>query len=213
MQFIAPTLLILTLLVYCSALSVGFKTNYRENSVLIIGEVSNTASSVQIANILHQLRLFKNLYTKVQNEIMIPVTVGNRMKVSRSLSSAEMACLYDVQCSQFTEFLRSKVSTAIGSNDAIQKSFTFYQKPSLLIPSSEEIPDQIELFLDEAMLVDINEVFSESMEVSYNSRSMSPILEYDDIYETGQSSDSGLLKKKHRSKSKKCFENCCCTIN
>lgn len=211
MQFITTSLLILTLSVYCSAISVGFKSNYKENSVLIIGEVTNTASSVQIANILHQLQVFKNLYTKVQNEIMIPVTVGNRMKVSRRLSNAEAACLYDVQCTQFIEFMRSKVSKAVGSNGSIQKSFTFYQKPSLLIPSSGEVPDQIEIFLDEAIIVDINEVFSESMEVSYNSRSMSPILEYDDIYETGQSSDSGLLRKKKRSK--KCFENCCCTIN
>lgn len=211
MQFITTSLLILTLSVYCSALSVGFESNYKKNSVLMIGEVPNTASSVQIANILNQLLVFKNLYTKIQNEMMITVTVGNRMKVSRRSISAEAACLYDVQCTQFIEFMRSKVSKAVGSNGSIQKSFTFYQKPSLLIPSSEEIPDQIEIVLNETILVDINEMFSESMEVSYNSRSMSPILEYDDIYENGQSSDSGLIRKKKRSK--KCIENCCCTIN
>lgn len=211
MQFITANLLILTLSVYCSALSVGFESNYKKNSVLIIGEVPNTASSVQIANILNQLLVFKNLYTKIQNEMMITVTVGNRMKVSRRSSNSEAACLYDVQCTLFIEFMRSKVSKAVGSNGSIQKSFTFYQKPSLLIPSSEEIPDQIEIVLNEAILVDINEMFSESMEVSYNSRSMSPILEYDDIYENGQSSDSGLIRKKKRSK--KCIDNCCCTIN
>ena len=211
MQFITKSILILALSVCCSAVvSVGYKTNYKEKSVLIIGEVSSTASSVQISNILRQLRVLKNLYTKLYNE-MLPVIIGNRMKVSRRLdfSEATAACLYDVQSVQFLEFLKSKVSVTIESNHSIQKYFTIYQRPSLLITSSEEIPNEIELLLDDTILVDINEIFSESMEVSFNPRSYYPIMEYDDVYGTGQSFNSRLLNGPSNERSNKCNENCC----
>ena len=53
--------------------------------------------------------------------------------------------------------------------------------------SSEEILYEIELLLDDTILVEINEIFSESMEVSFNPCSYYPIMEYEDIYGTGQS--------------------------
>lgn len=203
MQFITRAFLILASLAYCHAVSVGFKTIYRENSVLIIGEVSNTASSVQISNILNQLQVLKILYTKHQNKMAIHFTIGKRMKVSRRLENSEGLSLYDVQSSQFTDFLRSKVSSA---------AIIFYRRPSLLIKSSKIIPDEIEIILDDTIIFDINEVFPENMEVSHSSHHPhSPIIEYDDIDETGQSVDSGLLRR--RSKSRKCFVNCCCSIS
>lgn len=133
----------------------------------------------------------------------IRFTIGNRMKVSRRLENSEGLSLYDVQSSQFTDFLRSKVSSA---------AIIFYRRPSLLIKSSKIIPDEIEIILDDTIIFDINEVFPENMEVSHSSHHPdSPIIEYDDIDETGQSVDSGLLRR--RSKSRKCFVNCCCSIS
>lgn len=203
MQFITTYFLILASLICCSAVvSVGYKTNFKDNSVLIIGEVSNTASSVQISNILRQLRVFRNHYAE-----LILVTVGNRLKVSKKLGCSEATCLYDVKSGQFLEFLRSKISVAIESNQSIQKYFTIYQRPSLLMKSPyENISNEIELMLDETILVDINQIFSENMEVSCT------ILEYDDVYGTGQSVRSRLLKGRKggsSEKSNKDHEKCC----
>lgn len=208
MQLIATSLVLLALSICCSAVSIGYKTNFKEDSVLIIGEISKVASSVQISNIIHQLKIFKNLYTKLNNEILIPVTIGTRMKVSRTLVSSD-ACLYDVGADEFANFLRSKISVTVGANYGIQTYLTNYQRPLLLLRSSDSIPDRIELVLDDPILVDINEVFSESMEVTYHSRSVSPTLEYDEIYGTGHHINSGLLRQRTSGRAVKCLEKYC----
>lgn len=207
MQFIITSLFLLTFSVYSLAISVGFKTNLNGNSVLIIGEMSNVSSSVQISNILHQLKVFKNLYTKLHNEIMIPVAIGKKMKVSRKLRSSE-ASLYDVQSPDFINFLRSKINVSIGKNYGIPTYLTIYANPSLLVRTTDVIAESVEVALDDPILVDIKEIFTESMEVTYNSRPSSPIVEYDDIY-GGNSITSGLLRERQSTKPVKCCEKLC----
>lgn len=207
MRFIISLLFLLTFSVYSLAISVGYKTNLDVNSILIIGEVSTLASTVQISNILHQMNIFKNAYTKLHNEIMIPVTVGKRMKLSRKLRSSE-ACLYEVQSIEFINFLRSKFSAHFGNSFSIQTYLTIYENPSLLVRTSDSIAESVNLVLHDSILVDIRDIFAESMEVASNSRPSSPVVEYEDIY-GGNGITSGLLRERQSTRFIKCFENFC----
>ena len=208
MQFIT-SIFIVSLSAYCSALCVGFTTSFRSESAFIIGEISKDISSVVVADILQQLRAFKNSFAVSKKKSIIFVNVGKRIKVSRRVNDSESPCLYDSQCDEFMEFLKSEITSS--ANSFIRNSFTLFQKPSLFISTSEEIPDKIQISLDELNLFDIKELFSESMEVSSSSISDPPPLEYEDIFESGYSSTSALLRRK-KPKAKKCFDNCCCAL-
>ena len=175
-----------------NTLSVGFETNYKEGTVLIIGELSNNISSVQISDILSQLKWLKNFYNVLHNDSLDVHIVKTDCR--QSLSSS---VLYQANTKDFINFISSRAS------HGMSKYLTIYFTPSLLVNSAENLSSVLSLELKDAILIDMSNFLAKSMEVSV------PTIEnYDEIYQMHQSgadSDitSGLLRKKRK------YSNCC----
>lgn len=187
-----------------SALSVGFKTNYIDESFLIIGDISDVASSVQITNVLLQLKIIKELYTKVKRQSVFTVKLGKNKRISR-IHSAQNTFLYQVDVGDFINFLKERSEANIGTNYGMKTYLTIHNKASLLIKSSEIVHETIKLTLAYPNLLDIPDLFMESMDVSIGSRPGSPLVEYDAVY-GGDDDDltSGLLTRRTANKCPSC---------
>lgn len=200
MKFVITILLGNFWIIFCSALSVGFKSkNYKEKeAILLIGEISDRASSLQINNVLLQLRILKDIYFNINGNKMIELNVGRRLKKGRNIAS-----LFEADCVHFVQFLRERTSSEIESNLGIQSFISFYPKPSLYIKSNDNLSGKVHLSLEEILLIELSEMFPEPELAEFNpKRSESPLVEYDDIYGSGRALRSRLLHDRPQQRSK-----------
>ena len=207
MKLICTIILCNFLIIYCSSLSVGYKVKnckYQEEAILIIGEISNRVSSVQINNILQQLKIFKNRYVKEQNDgILIETKLGNRIKTSRNIAS-----LYEADCNEFINFLRE---STIGIQTYL--NLNLYSKPSFYIKSVNSLSEILNISLDDPILFELSELFPENMQIE-NKRSESPILDYDAIYgESRKDLRRNLLEERKKERRMACRLNDYCSIS
>jgi len=208
MRLIIKIILVIFFIQLCSSLSVGFKTKNKKQkgAILIIGEISERASSIQINNILQQLRIFKNIYAEQNNEMMIEMKLGRRLKTVHNIAS-----LFDADCDEFITFLREKSSQDIEANFGFQIYFNIYYKSSFYIKSVDNLSGTLHLSLDDPVLLELSEMFPESLEVDYQRYGQSPKLEYDEIYGTGNDLKRGLLYERKHYRKSSTFD--CCNIS
>lgn len=195
--------LIVFIILLCSltkslSISVGFKINGKPDSTLIIGELSDFASSVQITSILNQLTALKNRYNSLHSGQMINLKIGKKLKSSKSLS------LYEIDSTGLLKFINSQIKVGEGKNYAIQTYLTVYNFPSLIISKSESLQAELQISLDDSVMIDLHDLFGVNLQVTH---SCSPVLEYDEIYGDGQGTSSRLLRSQNSESN--CVHRCC----
>lgn len=192
---------------FCSSLSVGFKatatdSRYKQEAILIIGEFANRPSSVQINNILQQLKVFKSLYVRLSHDL-VEIALGKKMKTTKNIAS-----IYEAECNDFIAFVQERT----GHSSALQTYLKIYPKSLFYFKSTENLSGTLSLSLDDPVLLDLSEMFPENMELD-DKRCESPLLEYDDVYGTGKELRRGLLNGRNRDKKRRSrLTDCCCTI-
>lgn len=198
MRFLIAVVLLIVTSLQCSAIGVGFKINGKPESILVIGELSNIASSVQITNILQQLNVLKNLYTKLHDGEVVNLRIGRKLKHSKFLN------LYEIESRELLKFISYRIKVNVGTNFSIQTYLTIYNTPSLVVSNSEPSVFELPVILDDSVLIELNEMFPENLEVTYTS---TPSLEYDDVYGPGDHITSGLLRPQIHNNN--CVQKCC----
>lgn len=173
-NFIELIILFSTYLFYCSAVGVGYKTNYKDDNVLVIGEISNDASSAEMSSIIDQLRTYKNLYINLYDEDLKPVKIGKKIKTSKKPGCSDLV-LYNAVAPEFIDFLNLQF---YGS----QTHLSIYKKPLLFVKLGISVSGKRKLTLDEPTLIYIKEIFSDCTEDPNHARSDSPVLDFGNIY-------------------------------
>ena len=185
-------------ILFCSSLSVGFKaTNFKDKeAILIIGEISHRASSVQYNDILIQLNVFKDLYATLKDRTNVEINVGKLLKAAPRIAS-----LFEADCEEFIAFLQERSSQNLVTNCGIHSFLQIYSKPSFYFKSANnKLPGKLHLSLGETVFVDLFEMFPESMEVG----------DHVDEYDDGKSDlERHLLLKRTRSNEKRRICDCC----
>ena len=211
MKFIIAILLGNLWIAFCSSLSVGFKatatdSRYQQDAILIIGEFVNRPSSVQINNILQQLKVIKNLYVRLSHDL-VEIRLGKRMKTTKNIAS-----IYEAECNDYIAFVQERSFQLTGPSSALQSYLKIYPKSLFYIKSTENLSGTLSLSLNDPVLLDLSEMFPENMELD-DKRCESPLLEYDDVYGTGKDLRRGLLNGKNSEKKRRSrLTDCCCTI-
>jgi hypothetical protein len=212
-SMISNLLAIFLFLKFCLAVQIAFKTS-RENEILIIGEIQNSASSVQINKILKALNELNSQYNHIHNEIYIPIVPISLLTKLKKYGHLNVL-LYEVECADFMRFISSMIF--IKTNIARDSYLSIYEIPKYFSILEHKLPlpvidVSINLKLEESMMFDLNSEFSESFQIStHEDRSASPILEYGSIYGSGGNNlSAGLLRNKEIRRGP-CdqFSNCC----
>lgn len=155
MRFIIKFIIVFALFTKYHSISVGFKINGKSDSFLIIGDLSRTASCVQITIILKQLTYLKDCYSVLQNNNTINLKIGKNLKSAKSLS------LYEIDSYELLNYINSQIRISSGKNYPIQSYFTVYNTTSLIISKMEPSTSELQVSLGDSVMVDLTDYFDE----------------------------------------------------